>query len=637
MVQLIIDNIGIDVSPGTKVIEAAYQAGIVIPHFCYHPALGSVGACRLCAVKVLEGPVPLKGIQMSCMLPAQDGMVVSTTDEEAVRLRSLVIEWLMLNHPHDCPVCDEGGECLLQDYTVAGGHGHRRYRGRKRTHVNQYLGPHIEHEMNRCIQCYRCVRFYQDFAGGDDLGVLGSASLVYFGRKEAGALESPFSGNLVDICPTGVYTDKTARFRARYWDYQMAPSVCSLCSLGCNTIPVGFHRELLKTMARKNDEVNGWFICDRGRFFKDPVNDPDRPRQPMVDGRPAGWDEALETLARRIEMIARKAGEGAIAIVGSPRMPLESAVMLTRLAEMLPGATICYFAGREEEEAAATAVSLLDGRLAWSMEDVSRSDCIAAVNCDLLAEGPMMALAIRKAWRQGAMVFLVGEGPAEGLHAMSVTFTKAAVMAEVDFSEYRKPVIVCGTAVADLQTIKTSAEQAAGLTYLLGGPNTYGAALLSREFHGVALSQALAGGRIKAVVAFEADIPTLPEGVELLSLADWLHGEAVERVRIFLPATAPVEMDGTFINNEGRAQRFRQVMRPGQPIRDLSDRTHPPRVFRHAAPGGDIRPSWRIIGDLIEKMGGPPVTEPLTGRWEVLRDLDPEGPGLKPANGEWRK
>jgi len=209
MPTLIIDDITVSVPDGTNVLEAARSIGITIPHFCWHPALGKAGACRVCAVKILEGPA--KGLQMSCMLPAQDGMVVSTGDAEAQAMRKSVIEWLMINHPHDCPVCDEGGECQLQDFTIAGGHGLRRYDGRKRTHVNQYLGERIEHEMNRCIQCYRCVRFYQEYAGGTDFGVTGRAGSVYFGRQQDGQLESPFSGNLVDICPTGVFTDKTAR------------------------------------------------------------------------------------------------------------------------------------------------------------------------------------------------------------------------------------------------------------------------------------------------------------------------------------------------------------------------------------------------------------------------------------------
>ncbi|MBE0617756.1 MAG: (2Fe-2S)-binding protein, partial [Proteobacteria bacterium] len=223
MPKLIIDEREILVPEGTKVIEAAERLGITVPRFCYHEALGSVGACRLCAVKFLEGPV--KGIQMSCMTDARDGMVVSTTHPDAVAFRRSVIEWLMLNHPHDCPVCDEGGHCLLQDMTVAGGHGIRRYQGTKRTYCDQDLGPFVQHEMNRCIHCWRCRRFYQDHAGYLDLGALQIGSRTYFGRFREGALESPFSGNLIDLCPTGVFTDRPARFKGRRWDFQRAPSI----------------------------------------------------------------------------------------------------------------------------------------------------------------------------------------------------------------------------------------------------------------------------------------------------------------------------------------------------------------------------------------------------------------------------
>ncbi|HEY3309611.1 MAG TPA: 2Fe-2S iron-sulfur cluster-binding protein, partial [Desulfuromonadaceae bacterium] len=331
MPKLIIDNIPVEVPEGTNVLEAARLIGIVIPHFCWHPALDKAGACRVCAVKMLEGPV--KGLQMSCMLPAQDGMVVSTTDPEAMTMRKRVIEWLMINHPHDCPVCDEGGECQLQDFTIAGGHGIRRYDGRKRTYENQYLGEQIEHEMNRCIQCYRCARFYQEYAGGTDFGVMGRAAMVYFGRQSDGPLESPFSGNLVDICPTGVFTDKTARFRARYWDYDMAPSVCPGCSLGCNIIPAARYRELLKIMGRRNEAVNSWFICDQGRFPKYGINAPDRPRHPLVDQTPVSWDQALDALLERLSEFLEVHGPQGLAIVGSPRMSLEGNLMVARLRE----------------------------------------------------------------------------------------------------------------------------------------------------------------------------------------------------------------------------------------------------------------------------------------------------------------
>jgi NADH-quinone oxidoreductase subunit G len=309
MPKLIIDHREIEVAPGTKVIEAAERLGIMIPRFCYHPALGSVGACRMCAVQFLEGPV--KGVQMSCMVEAQDGMVVSTTDEEAVDFRRQVIEWLMVNHPHDCPVCDEGGHCLLQDMTISGGHGIRRFPGPKRTYPDQYLGPLLQHEMNRCIHCYRCVRFYQQYCGYLDLGVMGSADRTWFGRFEDGILQSPFSGNLIEICPTGVYTDKPSRFFGRRWDYQRSPSICLSCSLGCHTMAAVRHREVKRIEARISATVNGHFICDRGRYGFFYASDPSRPRQAMVDGRRVSTADALETARKRLADIGRRAGPGA--------------------------------------------------------------------------------------------------------------------------------------------------------------------------------------------------------------------------------------------------------------------------------------------------------------------------------------
>jgi NADH-quinone oxidoreductase subunit G len=628
MPKLIIDNIEIEVAKDTKLIEAARQAGIIIPHFCYHPALGSAGACRMCAVKCLEGPV--KGIQMSCMVPAQDGMVVSTIDEEAVKMRSLVIEWLMINHPHDCPVCDEGGECLLQDYTVAGGHGVRRYRGKKRTHINQYLGEQVQHEMNRCIQCYRCVRFYQEFAGGKDLGALGRGNFIYFGRKEEGALESPFSGNLVDICPTGVYTDKTARFRARYWDYDMAPSVCPQCSLGCNTIPSARYRELLKTMARRNDAVNGWFICDRGRFNNQPVNSPDRSRRPMVDGEVVTWDEAMDSLVTRIVELFELHGEGSLALVGSSRMSLEGNVLLARLDECVDAGALCYFADDAEAEAAMTAVSLLDAEKTGSMAEIGSADCVVLLTTDLLEEGPMMALAVRQAWRGGAKIFHAGKGSFAALKDLPFEYTEIKAVDEVPFGEFRKPVVICGTASRDNDAVRGAAAAPAGLACLLDGPNTFAAALLAGENQSVSLARALAGGKIKGIIAFETDIPeVLPEGVKLLAVADWKMTDAVGKAEVFLPVTSHVEMDGTFVNNEGRAQRFRKVMTPGLPIKGLDPAVHPPRVHSLTPPGGEPLPSWRVIATLIERLTGEKIDVPLTGRWESLRNLDPEGQGIK--------
>jgi len=628
MIKLIIDNIPVEVPQGTTVLEAAQSVDIPIPHFCWHPALGKAGACRVCAVKMLEGPI--RGIQMSCMLPAQDGMVVSTTDPEAVAMRKGVIEWLMINHPHDCPVCDEGGECQLQDFTIAGGHGLRRYNGKKRTYTNQYLGEFIEHEMNRCIQCYRCARFYQEYAGGTDFGVMGRGNAIYFGRQTDGPLESPFSGNLVDICPTGVFTDKTARFRARYWDYDMAPSICPHCSLGCATTPAARYRELLKVIARRNDHVNGWFICDQGRFTNAAINDPERPRQARVDGAPVSLDEAMDALVLRIGEFMELHGPESLAIVGSSRMSLEGNIMAARLWQLLDAGSLSYFHDTAHAEHPLKAVALLTPDNAASMADVRTADLIVVAGCDVREEAPMMALAIRQAWRNGARVFVVGSECAIDTDRLELYESQAVTSpADIPLTEARRPVAICGVRNKMTDITDWAAQSGARFAFILDSPNAFGCALLAREYGAVPFSQALADSRIQGVISFEADLPPeMTAGITVLAAADWKPTALMQRAGITLPCTAWVEQDGTFINNEGRAQRFKQVMQPGLPIKGLDPAGHPPRVHRTTPPGGDILPSWRIAANLLELLSGERTEEPLSGAWERLRGIDPEGEGV---------
>jgi len=628
MPKLIIDDIRVEVAAGVSILEAAQSVGIPIPHFCWHPALGKAGACRVCAVKMLDGPV--KGIQMSCMVEAQDGMVVSTTDEEAMAMRRQVIEWLMINHPHDCPVCDEGGECQLQDFTIAGGHGLRHYSGKKRTHQNQYLGTQIEHEMNRCIQCYRCVRFYQEYAGGTDFGVMGSAGRVYYGRAGEGQLESPFSGNLVDICPTGVFTDKTARFRARYWDYDMAPSVCPHCSLGCNTVPCARYRELLKVVARRNDAVNGWFLCDRGRFTNSAVNDPARPRYPLVDGRRTEWDEAIETLLSHIKQFCKMYGPENLAIVGSSRLSLEAASLLHVLANSLDAGSLCYFTGDEEAQQSETAISYLDDGSSASMADVQKAELIAILDCNLLQDGPMMALLIRQAWRNGSRIYLVADAvQVNGQEKVPFEFTQVSALCDVPFAEVKTAIVVSACNDRRREDISQVLQRGARLACLLPGPNSFGAALLQREHNGTPLAKAVAENKVKGILTVEADImPELLEGMALVAALDWQNTEPVKKAQIVLPTTAWVEMDGTYINYEGRAQRFQKVMPPGLPIKGLDPAVHPPRQHSDAAPGSAPRPAWQVVANVIKRLGKIHDLEPFTGPWQHLRSLEAESEGM---------
>ncbi|MFY9940541.1 MAG: NADH-quinone oxidoreductase subunit NuoG [Desulfobacterales bacterium] len=333
MVTIYIDGRSYQVKDGQNLLQACLGLGFDLPYFCWHPALGSVGACRQCAVKQFKDEKDTDGqIVMACMTPADDGTRISIDDPEARAFRSSVIEWLMVNHPHDCPVCDEGGECHLQDMTVMTGHTYREYRFKKRTHRNQQLGPFINHEMNRCIQCYRCVRFYRDYAGGRDLDVFGSHDHVYFGRHRDGVLKSEFSGNLVEICPTGVFTDKTLKKHYnRKWDLQTAPSICVHCGLGCNTLPGERYGQLRRIRNRYHHEVNGYFLCDRGRYGYAFVNSPRRIRRPL--GRSSRSDKH-QTLTRdaALRRAAELLGNGRRLIgIGSPRASLESNFALRSL------------------------------------------------------------------------------------------------------------------------------------------------------------------------------------------------------------------------------------------------------------------------------------------------------------------
>ena len=409
MPKIVIDDREIEVPPGTKVIEAAERLGIIIPRFCYHPALGSVGACRVCAVTFLGGP--LRGVNMSCMVEARDGMVVSTTDEEAVDFRRHVIEWLMLNHPLDCPVCDEGGHCLLQDLTAAGGHGIRRFQGKKRTYLDQELGPFVQHEMNRCIHCFRCRRFYQEFAGYRDLGAMQIANRTYFGRFSDGPLESPFAGNLNDICPTGVYTDKPSRYKGRRWDYERQPSLCIHCSLGCRVVASARYREMIRLEARFSNSVNGYFICDRGRYGFYYANLPERPRRARIGAEDVSVDQAVRAAADRLSGICERSGGQAVATLGSGRSSLETQATLKRLSGACGWRGPWFFLSPAVANKVEAAVSSLDAGLAVSMREIERSDFVVVVGADPLNEAPMLALALRQAYRNGASIAVIDPRP----------------------------------------------------------------------------------------------------------------------------------------------------------------------------------------------------------------------------------
>src|SRR5688500_9002614 len=329
---------------------------------------------------------------MSCMEPVTDNQRISISDTEASAFRSNVIEWLMTNHLHDCAVCDEGGSCHLQDMTVMTRHAYRRFRYNKRTYQNQNLGPFLNHEMNRCITCYRCVRFYRDYAGGHDLEAFASKNHVYFGRHQDGTLENEFSGNLAEVCPTGVFTDKLLKDHyTRKWDLTTAPSVCHHCSLGCNTIAGERYGTIRSIVNRFNGAVNGYFLCDRGRFGYEFVNSLNRIVRPLVRNRAI---ESVDNVTLQEELRKHIVSQKLIGI-GSPRASVESNFALMQLVGKEN-----FYQGITEELAylEKRIVDVLQsGSLhSASLKEIELADAVLVLGEDVWNTAPVMALAIRQ-------------------------------------------------------------------------------------------------------------------------------------------------------------------------------------------------------------------------------------------------
>lgn len=641
MPKLTIDNREIEVPEGTKVIEAAERLGIYIPRFCFHEALGAVGACRVCAVKFLEGPV--SGVEMSCMVAAEDGMKVSTTNAEAVDFRRHVIEWLMINHPHDCPVCDEGGHCLLQDLTVAGGHGIRRFSGRKRTYPDQYLGPLVQHEMNRCIHCYRCVRFYRQYAGYPDLGVTGIAGRTWFGRLRPGVLQSPFSGNLIDICPTGVYTDKPSRYTGRRWDFERTPGLCIHCSLGCRVTVSALNRQIVRLEARFSPDVNGHFICDRGRYGFYYADRPKRPRTGRIGAKEASAPGALQQAAARLRRAAELFGAQAVAVIGSGRSSLETQAALAWLCSETGWQGPVFRDRRMTGEAVAAAVCALSPQNAVCMREIESADAILAVGADPVNEAPMLALAMRQARRAGADVIALDPRPL----AWPMDFTRIACApsqmadalesAAAPLARARRPVVVCGTEITDARTVRAAAAQVgtlgraggnAGWFCILPQANSFGAALLDRHGRSAGdILESIGSGEIRALAVFESDLwECFPDRrrlesalakLDLLVVFDFMDHGLYRLADICVPTLTVFEAGGIYVNQEGRAQAVGPAHAGGLPVSVEGRGGHPPRTFRPGIPGRDMPAAWAAAFALAGRQA--PEDQAQMRRWMAGR------------------
>ncbi len=398
-ISISIDGKIYQVKSGINLLEACLSLEKDLPYFCWHSELGSVGSCRQCAVMQYQNKDDNRGrLVMACMTPVTDGMIVSLNADKAHTFRATAIEAMMTNHPHDCPVCEEGGDCHLQDMTLMSGHISRTYPGQKRTHQNQYLGPLINHEMNRCIGCYRCVRFYREYCGGTDLNVFSSRNNIYFGRIESGILASNFSGNLAEVCPTGVFTDKPfSDHYTRKWDLQTTPTICTGCSLGCNIYASERTGIIRKITNRLNPEINGHFICDRGRFGYQHVNHEQRLTKPWLrNNKTQSVDVLNELLAKKT--LKDWLNRGKTLALGSERSCIENNTALERLVGKEN-----FYAGISNSEL--TLLQLLNNTYAntlikpASILDIENTDATLIIGEDVSNTAPRLSLAIRQATR----------------------------------------------------------------------------------------------------------------------------------------------------------------------------------------------------------------------------------------------
>jgi NADH-quinone oxidoreductase subunit G len=677
MVTFKIDGREIETPDGLSVLEAARREGILIPSFCYHEATGMQGACRLCLVEIDNRVVT------SCQTPVEEGMEVLTDTGGVISARSKQIEFILLHHPIDCPVCDEGGGCRLQEMTFLFGPRHRRYRGVVRKYKSQYMGPFIEHVVTRCVQCALCVRFYQDVAGGTDFATLNVADKVYFGRYEEGRLTSEFSGNIIEMCPTGTLLDKTFLHQARVWDLKTAPSVCPHCSCGCNTLPGSRMGRLLRIRNRFNEEVNGYFNCDLGRFGYGFVNEGARIREPMLkrgDGFTSlSWEEAIGLCVERLKGIIERDGPAAVGILGSTRGSNEANYLLRKLFKRrLDCNNIDSFGDPIEGHWSRTAWEILKrgyGRTT-TMREIEDADFILIAGVDVTNELPVMELRFRKAVKNGASVGIINHKGTKidnvasvvlNMRPEEIDMTLDAISGRLLDSEgltdkiektgfagwngffdrvkelervvkeiedvclglegCKKPVIISGVrhceSVANLALILEIMKGAPpGLNFAFKGCNTLGVLEmgLSPGEGGMDIKGMVSGaigGSLKGLFVMENDllshypdrsrIDEAIRKIEFLAVQDTVLTPTAERAHLILPSSSHFETSGTFMNYEGRVQRFSKVFGPVE----------------------EARPAWKILKELSVRMGfecdfNSPleVMEGITGEIEPLKGMD---------------
>ncbi|MBC7702941.1 MAG: NADH-quinone oxidoreductase subunit G [Rhodoferax sp.] len=629
MVEIELDGKKVDIVEGSMIMHAADKAGTYIPHFCYHKKLSIAANCRMCLVDVEKMPKPMP----ACATPVTQGMIVRTKSDKAIKAQQSVMEFLLINHPLDCPICDKGGECQLQDLAVGYGGSASRYQEEKRVVFHKDAGPLISmEEMSRCIHCTRCVRFGQEVAGVMELGMSHRGEHAEIETFVGQSVDSELSGNMIDICPVGALTSKPFRYSARTWELSRRKSISPHDSAGANLVVQVKNNKVLRVVPLENEAVNECWIADRDRFSYEALNSAERLTKPMLKQGGAWheveWQVALEYVANGLKQIKADHGAASIGALVSPHSTLEELYLAGALVRGLGSENIDYRL-RNADFSASIGVR----HLGTSIESLSQLQGVLVVGSNLRKDHPLFALRIRHAVRMGCAVHVVqartqdwampianamllpsaqwvsaladiavAVAAEKGVSAPAVgTATDSAVAIAKSMLGGERKAILLGNAAAhhgkasSLLVLANWIAQQTGATvgYLTEAANTVGAQLVGAVpgAGGQHAGKMLAGG-LKAVLllnnepefdsASGAAAPAVLAGSAMVvSFSPFKANLAFSDV--VLPIAPFTETSGSFVNAEGRLQSFHAVVKPA----------------------GDARPAWKVLRVLANMLGLP--------------------------------
>ena len=614
MLQISIDGKEVSVEQGATVIEAAQKLGTYIPHFCYHKKLSIAANCRMCLVEVEKAPKPLP----ACATPVTDGMVVHTHSKMAKQAQEGVMEFLLINHPLDCPVCDKGGECQLQDLAVGYGKSTTRYTEAKRAVVAKDMGPLIStREMSRCIHCSRCVRFTEEIAGNQEIGIANrgehSEILTFIGR----AVETELSGNVIDLCPVGALTSKPFRFNARSWELNRRKSVSAHDALGSNLIVQTKEHTVRRVLPLENEAVNECWLSDRDRFAYEGLNHESRLKNPKIkqggEWIDVDWQTALEYVRNGIECIAKDGNQEQIGFWANPMNTQEELYLAKKLAN---GIGSRHFATRLREQDGRLKGTLAGAQwLGCNIADLSDAEAVLVVGANLRQEQPLLTARLRVAANQGSKISVVAArkeqlhmplAAQETLHPnqwagyLKTLAADAANPIHAGLKDAEKAAVLLGAEAQnhpDYAAIYAAAQRLAEQTgasfgILPQAANSVGADLLEADSGSIAEMIAAPKQAVLLLnVEPEADVAggvaavaALKQAKSVMAFTPFVSDTLLDVCDVLLPIAPFTETSGSFVNMEGRLQSFHGV------VKGL----------------GESRPLWkilRVLGNLLELEG----------------------------------